>query len=342
MAPAKKKYPRRFIDETQTGEDGYPEYRRRNTGEVVIRDSAGHITNTIDNQWVVPYNPLLSKLFKADLNVKFCNSVKAIKYINKGSDAATFGIVTEAQNDEIQEFRMGRYISTNEAFWHMFGFPIHERSPTITHLQVHLENGQRVYFTAATVTVEPRETTLTAFFKLCEQDNFAKTLLYCEVPHYYTWNNKSLKRRVQGERVEGHPAVRRSDALGRVYGVHPNNRECFYLRLLLHQVKGPTSFEFLKTVDGIQYPLFGDACDRLGLLKSDQHWIATLHEASVSSMPAQLRTLFAILLQFCMVSEPEELWERFKGDFSEDTICEGKRRTCILTLTIMFTTVHSS
>ncbi|GFY43544.1 hypothetical protein TNIN_485841 [Trichonephila inaurata madagascariensis] len=38
------------------------------------------------------------------------------------------------------------------------------------------------------------------------------------------------------------------NALGRVYTAHPNNREAFHMRLLLHHVRGPISFENLKTV----------------------------------------------------------------------------------------------
>lgn len=38
-----------------------------------------------------------------------------------------------------------------------------------------------------------------------------------------------------------------TDALGRIYTVHPKNADCFYLRLLLINVRGPTSFESLRT-----------------------------------------------------------------------------------------------
>ena len=33
-----------------------------------------------------------------------------------------------------------------------------------------------------------KDSKLTAFFKLCESDAFAKTLVYLDVPRYFTWN----------------------------------------------------------------------------------------------------------------------------------------------------------
>ena len=33
------------------------------------------------NEWIVPYSPLLCKIFNAHINVKWCNSVKSIKYV---------------------------------------------------------------------------------------------------------------------------------------------------------------------------------------------------------------------------------------------------------------------
>jgi hypothetical protein len=78
-------------------------------------------------------------------------------------------------------------------------FNIHEQAPVITHLSVHLENG-RVYFTENNinnVVNNPRDTMLTAFFKLCSEDDFARTLMYDKVPGYYTWNQvtKNFQRR---------------------------------------------------------------------------------------------------------------------------------------------------
>lgn len=202
-----KKFPKPFIDETQTGDDGYPAYRRRSpsNGGYQTTVGSGRRSFQIDNRWIVPYSPLLLKCFDAHINVEYCHSVKAIKYvckyINKGCDQAAFTLLNK--NDEIAQYEIGRYISSNEAFWRIFGFSIHERYPAVYQLAVHLENGQRVYFTDTNVqnaVNHPQDTTLTAFFKLCSQDDFAKGLLYAEVPEFYTWDasKKEFKRRKTG------------------------------------------------------------------------------------------------------------------------------------------------
>ena len=239
-----KRYPRTLISQTITGNDGYPLYRRRsladNERSTIVKVNQQDIE--IDNRWIVPYSPILSKTFKAHINVESCHSVKSIKYIckyvTKGSDMAVIGFGAENSNDEVTQFQMGRYVSSNEAFWRFFSFPIHERHPTVVHLAVHLENGQRVYFTAQNAVQrahQPPSTTLTSFFETCQNDNFAQTLLYSEMPKYYTWNQSTKKfmQRKQGKPVPGYPSVYSTDAIGRIYSVHPSNDECFYLRLLL-------------------------------------------------------------------------------------------------------------
>ena len=334
-----KNYPRPFLRETQMGEDGYPLYRRLHPDDggvsIKLRIRGGQEV-IIDNRWVVPYCPLLCRMFDTHLNVEYCNSVKSIKYIckyvNKGSDQAVFGLGKDtASLDEVGTYQLGRYLSTNEAIWRILGFQIHERHPTVIHLGVHLENGERVYFTEETIVEKihkPPRSTLTAFFELCQKDEFARTLLYSDVPKYYTWDvaQRVFKRRIQGEPLAGHEGIYSTDALGRVYTVHPNNSECFYLRLLLHTVRGPTSFQDLRTVCGKVCASFKEACQILGLLEDDTHWDATMTEASASQSAFQVRQLFAILIACCGLSNTVQLWERHKESMAEDFLLQAKQK----------------
>lgn len=70
-----KRYPRSFIAETQTGDDGYPIYRRRDpdhggyTATLKIRRK----TVTVDNRWVILYSLVLSRYFEAHINVEYCH-----------------------------------------------------------------------------------------------------------------------------------------------------------------------------------------------------------------------------------------------------------------------------
>ncbi|XP_055924554.1 uncharacterized protein LOC129956648 [Argiope bruennichi] len=304
----KKKFPKPYTNDTITDIDGYPMYRRRNT------ENGGHIftmrlpnfTNQVefDNQWVVPYSSLLSKTYEAHINVELCSSVKSIKYIckyvNKGSDLAIFEVQNINKNDEITRYQMGRYISSNEAIWHILSFPIHERDPSVQHLAIHLENGQRVYFTEENVlqrALEAPKTTLTEFFTLCEKSDifgqFAKTLIYSDVPRYFTWN-KSGKKWEPRKQGKSHPSITgifKAKTLRRLYTVHPKQHECFYLRLLLVNVPGPTSFEFLRTVNGRVFNTYQDACCEPHLLENDNHWDLTLAGAALILTPNNIRQL---------------------------------------------------
>ena len=91
---------------------------------------------------------------------------------------------------------MGRYISSNEAIWRILEFKLHLRSPTVLALPVHLENGQRIYFTESNIVekiASSPKTMLTAFFELCKVDNYAIELLYQDIQEYYTWQTTEKK-----------------------------------------------------------------------------------------------------------------------------------------------------
>ena len=148
--------------------------------------------------------------------------------------------------DEILDYQNAWYVSSNEAAWRILEFPLHERDSPVQQLAAHLENGQQVYFAEDNAldraSEDPPKTTLTECFALCHVDSFPKTLLYADVPKYYTWNNKSWSRWKQGTDVACFAGVKEAHPLGRVYTISPRQGECFYLRLLLHHIRGPQFF----------------------------------------------------------------------------------------------------
>ena len=46
---------------------------------------------------------------------------------------AVFGLQESNKNDEVTNFQMARYISSNEAVWRLLKFPLHERYPAVIH-----------------------------------------------------------------------------------------------------------------------------------------------------------------------------------------------------------------
>ena len=109
-----KKFPKEFTEFTKTDGNGYPEYRRRspNNGGRQVKIERGGKTYIVDNSWVVAFNADLSKFFDVHINVEVCSGVRLIKYVlkyvNKGSDMAIYGLVEERlpknPNDEIEKW----------------------------------------------------------------------------------------------------------------------------------------------------------------------------------------------------------------------------------------------
>ena len=334
-----KKYPKQYNSETVLGNDSYPLYKRSSpdsggqVSTIRMRIGGSHVSQEVDSRWIVPYNKLLLRSMNCHCNVELWMSIKSIKYVlkyvHKGCDQAMFTLQS-SQVDEISDYQNARYVSSNEAAWRILEFQIHERDPPVQQLAVHLENGQRVYFTEDTASDQasrdPPKTTLTEFFVLCHVDNFAKTLLYVDVPRYYTWNKKAWNRRKQGTDVAGHPGVKEAHVLGRVYTISPRQGECFYLRLLLHHVRGPQSFSELRTVNGDLCSSFREACFKLGLLEDDNQYHLAMEEASVGNSPANLRSLFAVILTWCEPSSPLEIYEHHKEAMAEDFLYQHRTR----------------
>ncbi len=74
---------------------------------------------------------------------------------------------------------------------------------------------------------------------------------------------------------------KRGFAIGCMYYAHSTLGERYYLQMLLNCIKGATSYEHLRTMDGREHDTFKDACIAMGLLANNNEWDQALGKASV-------------------------------------------------------------
>ncbi|XP_056695709.1 uncharacterized protein [Spinacia oleracea] len=313
----KSGYPKQFCPETTNNKDGFPLYRRRDTGDAVSIRKAN-----LDNRWVIPYNPYLSSLFDCHVNVEVCSTIQAVKYlykyVYKGHDRISFNVVQPGEQrdvDEIDQFQSGRWVSPCEAAWRIFGFDLYEMHPAVLPLQVHLPNMH-------TVQIRPHErldavvaadrhsrTSLTEFFKAKAATPDGTGCLYSRFTERYRWDSAAKQWFLRKNKTI---------VVGRLAFVSPSEGERYFLRLLLVHVPGPKSFEDLLTVAGYRCATFQEAALKRNLLEEDESVDLCLAEACAVQMPGALRSLFATVLIFCQPSNPSALWLKYYAALSED------------------------
>ena len=352
-----KGFPKDFATETVANLGGYPRYKRRDNGR-----SAKVGTKTINNQWIVPYNAFLLLKYNCHINVEVCATVKSVKYlfkyVYKGHDCANVEIREQhlVVHDEIQSFVDTRYVSPPEAAWRLCGFRMHAQTHSVSRLQVHLPEEQNVVFrpdniNAAIERAADLDTTLTGWFKLNASDPMARTYLYFEIPEYYVFKDHNWTPRKRGTAVtsmshdtnedaefddnddeddedDGNSvSVKKSQSvIGRMYTVNICETERYCLRLLLLHTKGATSFDHLKTVNGITHEKFKEAAMAMGLLDDEEVWHATLNDAAIAGMPYQLRQLFALICIFASPSNIQTIWEKHRESLMEDFVYSNQHQ----------------
>lgn len=94
--------------------------------------------------------------------------------------------------------------------------------------------------------------------------------------------------------------------------------DVFYLRALL-QIRPSRSFEELRTINGIVYPSFQQACIALGLFSEETEVETCFAEAiEFFRTPFEMRLLLIHMLTNDCITTPIDIWEKFKQSFSED------------------------
>ncbi|KAL7602055.1 hypothetical protein Lser_V15G21000 [Lactuca serriola] len=322
-----KNFPKQFCNHSSVDQNGFPLYRRRDDGHFVEKSGV-----KLDNRNVVPYNKYLLKRYQTHINVEWCNQGSSIKYlfkyINKGPDRATVAVLptsNECENndavDEITEYYDCRYLSACEASWRIFTYDVHCRYPSVVRLPFHLPNQQQIVYgedddiddvlDKASVAASK----FTSWMECNAINSEARDLTYVEFPTKFVWklNGRFWSRRKVGK------------AIGRIHSVSPKLGEAYFLRILLNKVKGPTSFDDIRTVNGQTYASFRDACFALGLLDDDKEYIDAIKEASHSGSGFYLRFLFATLFMCNSMSKPEAVWEN-TWEYLADGILYNQRQ----------------
>ncbi|XP_020972552.1 uncharacterized protein LOC110269208 [Arachis ipaensis] len=293
-------FPKRFVASTTIDEDGYPVYRRRDDGKIITKSGV-----ELDNRYVVPHNRKLLLKYGAHINVEWCNQSRSIKYL--------FRYVNKGQ--------MTVYISSCEAAWRIFGYSIHYRNPSVVRLGFQLPGEQPVIFkddenmddVARKESV--KESMFLGWFEANKKYPEARSLTYVEFPSKFVWKANTRKWFPRKSHV----------IIGRIFFVPPRSGEIYYLRLLLNFVRGPTSYEQIRTIDGVVYSTFRDACYAYELLADDKEYIDAIEEASHWGSGEYLRRLYATLLFSNSMARPEHVWESTQRMLSDDILHRQRR-----------------
>nr|KAJ0203799.1 hypothetical protein LSAT_V11C500249280 [Lactuca sativa] len=206
---------------------------------------------------------------EAHINVEWCNQGSFIKYlfkyINNGPDRATVLLYQQTMNVKL----MMRYLSACEASLRIFKYDVHCSS--VVRLSFHLPNRQHIVYGEDDDIDDVLDKSSIAASKFTSWMECMQLIVKHENLHMLNFLQSLFgfwKRRKVGK------------VIGRIHSVSPNLGKAYFLRILLNKVKGPTSFDEIRTVNGETYSSFGDACYAHGLLDDDKEYIDAIKEAS--------------------------------------------------------------
>ncbi|XP_016192445.1 uncharacterized protein LOC107633319 [Arachis ipaensis] len=277
-----KYYPKIFSRTIVIEDSGYPSYRRRGTG-VTTEKKGVHM----DNNNVVPYNAYLLMSYQAHVNVKYCNKSNAIKYlfkyVNKRSKQGsnwsykgTFNGEDAQVIDEIKQFYDCRYLSACEAVWRSLAYDIYQRWPSVMRLTFYFPGEQNIIFKddddlEEIVEVEEGKCTMfLAWMEANKKIESSQFFIYAEFSNQFVYDR---------EVREWNPR-KRGNSIGRLNYVSPGTCDIYYMRILLAVQRGCTTYESIRTFNGITYSSFQDACYSMGLLCDDREFITVINEVA--------------------------------------------------------------
>ena len=165
-----------------------------------------------------------------------------------------------------------------------------------------------------------KESMFIAWMMKNTKDEDAKKLKYSEFLLHYTYDRKEREWKLR----------KRGFCVGRLTQASPSQGELYFLRVLLTKVTGPTSYEDIRTVDGVVHPTFREACYALGLLDDDKEFFDAIKEASTWATGKYLRRFFVSMLLSNCLSQPHTVWDQTKSLLSEDLLYIPRAKAMVL------------
>jgi hypothetical protein len=214
------------------------------------------------------------------------------KYIYKGHDRASVSMREASKPDEnekideIEQYREARWVTPPEALWRIYGFELSKNSPPVMQLQLHLPNMHMVSFhqrqgIRKVVNCPGADRSmLTAYFEENRLDERARGILYNDFPEWYTWQPRDKKWQRRKQEYKGQ--------VGRIVSANLAEGERYYLRVLLNHVSGTTSYDDLRTVNGVILLTFHEAAERRGLIEAYNSLDECIAEATLYQMSSSL------------------------------------------------------
>ncbi|XP_071704862.1 uncharacterized protein [Rutidosis leptorrhynchoides] len=222
---------------------------------------------------------------------------KVIQFTNVQTTTGrvTAGVCDEV-TDEIKKYYDCRYVSSCKAVCRMLSFDIHNRNPTVIRLAFHLSDQHSVIFDKEDLIENVLDSESVNRSQFLEWMNInrvnedARQLSYLDFPTKFVWNKETKLW---------------------------SPRKVFTGTIGL---KGPTSYEDIRTVNGQLCPTIKDACYEMGLLDDDQEYIDGIKEASSWGGSHFVRNLFCQLLTSESLSRPEVVFDEAFEYLSVDII----------------------
>ncbi|VDK71047.1 unnamed protein product, partial [Cylicostephanus goldi] len=198
-------------------------------------------------------------------------------------------------------FLEARCLSHMESAYRLLRFPMQYNMHTVISLSAHLPGQQPVYLKGPNAEEVTPVSKLLAYFSLVRECERAKHMTWIEVAEQFWFTGKEYK-----------PFKKSGRRIATLWPVNPKMSELYALRKLLYNVRGASSYEYLRTVNGITYDSFMGAAEAAGYVVTETEWEKCLESASAVAMPSDIRRLYAQILLYCRPTNPVYLWNLYK------------------------------